>query len=530
MSLESDQVDYLIIGSGFGGSVSAMRLREKGYSVLVLEKGRRWKDTDHPTTNLKFWKYLWMPFLRSFGILQTSILKDVMVLHGAGVGGGSLGYANVLEIPSDETFATPAWNTTLNWGTALSPFYPIAQKMLGAARTPTLWRADYVLREISTNLGTRNTFRPTMTGIYFGEPDVEVEDPFFDGEGPRRTGCSYCGACMIGCRHGAKNTLNKNYLYFAEKLGAKVMPETRVTNVFPVPDGYQVQTRSSTKPFAPLKTFSARNVIFSGGVMGTVPLLLAMREDPSALPLLSDALGMNIRTNSEALLGSVARASDVDYSKGVAISSIMSISPDTRVEPVRYPKGSDLMRLISAPLISLSSGIPVRLLRSIAWSLRHPLDFLKAFIASNWASKVTILLVMQNVDNRMRFRLGKRFPLFWKKSLITENTSENRVNPQVPGSHDLTRAFAEKTNGIPLGSLGENLLNLPTTAHILGGVPVSDDPNLGAVDSLLRAHNYPGIYIIDGSVMPANPGVNPSLTITAMAEYAMSHIPNKVVD
>lgn len=526
MGLTTEYYDFVIVGSGFGGSVSALRLRQKGYSVLVLEKGKRWKDSDHPTTNLKFWKYIWLPLVRSFGILQISILRDVMVLHGVGVGGGSLGYANVLEVPSDETFATPAWSANFNWRSALSPYYPLAQKMLGATKTPTLWHADHALREISTTLGTETSFRPTMTGIYFGEPDVEVDDPFFNGEGPRRTGCTYCGACMVGCRHGAKNTLNKNYLYLAEKIGVRVHPETLVTKVAPSQNGYVVTTRSTTNPFVGGKSYSAQNVIFSAGVMGTIPLLLSLRDDPTLLPMISPVLGENIRTNSEALLGSVARSSEVDYSKGVAISSIMNISPDTRVEPVRYPKGSDLMRLISAPLISLNSGILIRLARSLTWSLFHPLDFFKAFIAPDWAHKATILLVMQHVDNRMRFKLGKRFPFFWKQSLISENSSEQRVDPQVPGSHALTRALAEKTNGIPLGSLGENLLNLPTTAHILGGAPVADDPAIGAVDTQLRVHHYPGLYIIDGSVMPANPGVNPSLTITAMAEYAMSFIPN----
>lgn len=531
MSFPDQQYDYVIIGSGFGGSVSALRLREKGYSVLVLEKGKRWRDKDHPGSNHQFWKYLWLPFIRAFGILQISVLKDVMVLHGAGVGGGSLGYANVLEIPSDETFATPAWNHALNWQQTLAPFYPIAKKTLGAAITPTQWKADHILLEISKELGTEATFRPTMTGIFFGDPDRTVKDPYFGGKGPDRTGCSYCGACMIGCRHGAKNTLNKNYLYFAEKLGAQVHPETQVIKVAPDQDGgYVVTTRGSTNRFKAKKRIHAKNVIFSAGVMGTVPLLLKLKDDKSALPKLSEKLGENVRTNSEALLGSLARSKDIDFSKGIAISSIMNIDPVTRVEPVRYPNGSDLMRLISAPLISLHSGFALRFVRSLGWMFTHPRDAFKAFIAPNWASKVTILLVMQHVDNRMRFTLSRSFPFFWKKSIHSENSSRQRIDPQVPGSHELTRAFAKKTDGVPLGSLGENLLNLPTTAHILGGVPIADHIQNGVVDTTLKVHGYPGLYVIDGSVMPANPGVNPSLTITAIAEYAMSHIPNKVTD
>jgi len=520
--------DFLIIGSGFGGSVSALRLAQKGYSVLILEKGKRWSDHEHPTSNLQFWKYIWAPFLRSFGILQISFLKDLMVLHGVGVGGGSLGYANVLEIPSEDTFASNAWNQPIQWGKALSPFYPIAQQMLGAAITPRLWTADQILKEIAQSLGTENTFRPAVTGIYFGEPGQTSTDPYFSGDGPNRTGCTFCGACMIGCRQGAKNTLNKNYLYFAEKSGTVIEPEMRVMKVRPYFEGgYEITARSSTLPFNPPQKYYAENVIFAGGVMGTVPLLLKMREDPTGLPKLSTRLGEGGRTNSEALLGSLARTTEIDYSEGVAISSIMNINPETRVEPVRYPKGSGLMRMISAPLISLDSGIWMRLLRSIWWILLHPLDAIRAFLLPRWAQKVTILLVMQNVDNRMKITLAKQFPFFWEKSLVTENDSSHRINPQVPGSHTLTRSFSDKTNGIPLGSLGENLLNLPTTAHILGGVPIGNPDEAGVVDHQLRVHHYPGLYIIDGSVMPGNPGVNPSLTITAIAEYAMSFIPVK---
>lgn len=523
-----NRIDFLIIGSGFGGSVSALRLAEKGYSVLILEKGKRWSDHDHPTTNLQFWKYIWAPFLRSFGILQISVLKDLMVLHGVGVGGGSLGYANVLEIPSDDTFASNAWNKPINWGKVLSPFYPIAQQMLGAAITPRLWKADQILKEIAQSLGTESTFRPTMTGIYFGEPGEISTDPYFSGDGPTRTGCTFCGACMVGCRQGAKNTLSKNYLHFAERFGAKIEPEMRVLKVQPwVEGGYKITAHSSTSPFKPQKTYFAKNVIFAGGVMGTVPLLLNLREDSTALPKLSARLGENVRTNSEALLGSLARTTEIDFSEGVAISSIMNINPETRVEPVRYPKGSGLMRMISAPLISLDSGFWMRLHRSIKWILSHPIDATRAFLLPRWAQKVTILLVMQNVDNRMKFTLAKNFPFFWKKRLVTENNSSHRINPQVPGSHLLTRSFSDRTNGIPLGSLGENLLNLPTTAHILGGVPIGNLDETGVVDDQLRVHHYPGLYVIDGSVMPGNPGVNPSLTITAIAEYAMSFIPAK---
>jgi cholesterol oxidase len=527
--LDTQVYDYVIVGSGFGGSVSAMRLTEKGYSVLVIEKGKRFTEETYAKTNWQFWKYLWLPAIRGHGILQISILKGVMVLHGAGVGGGSLGYANVLEVPTDATFATPAWNQNLPWGNVLKPHYETARKMLGAARNPSLWKADLLLKQFAEERGMGHTFRATDVGAYFGEAGVTVPDPFFGGAGPDRAGCRQCGGCMVGCRYNAKNTLPKNYLYFAEKNGAKVVSESEVVNVQRLTSNverYEVTYRTSTKLFKQTTKVHAKNIIFSAGVMGTMKLLLRLRED-GALPDLSPRLGHMVRTNSEALLGSMARNSDINYSEGVAISSIYNHDEITRVEPVRYPDGSSLMRYLAAPLIEKDIPVLMRILNFMGWSITHPIDFLKALVLSGWAHNTTILLVMQHADNRMRFRMGRSFFTLFRRGMVADEEPGYVIHAQVEGSHELTREFAKRTNGIALGSVGENLLGLPTTAHILGGAPIGKNAEDGVVDENFRVHNYEGMYIIDGSIMPANPGVNPSLTITALAEYAMSKVPVK---
>jgi cholesterol oxidase len=534
--MDQKTYDYVIIGSGFGGSVSAMRLTEKGYSVLVLEKGKRYEDRDFAKSNWQFWKYVWIPAIRAFGILQISLLNGVMVMHGAGVGGGSLGYANVLEIPSDETFATPAWKQNVNWGEVLRPHYETAKRMLGVARNPRLWKADELLALMAQERGMGHTFRATDVGAYFGEAGVTVPDPYFNGEGPQRAGCRHCGGCMVGCRYNAKNTLPKNYLYFAEKQGAEVRAEVEVVDVQPsTTGGYKVTYQASTSLFKQRQAAAAKNVIFSAGVMGTMKLLLKLRDVKKSLPNLSPKLGHMVRTNSEAILGSVARRSDINYSEGVSISSIHNHDEMTRVEPVRYPAGSSLMRFLAAPLIDTDVSIPMRLLRFFGWALTHPLDFARAVFLPGWAHNVTILLVMQHADNRMRFRIGRSGFTLFRRGMVADEEPGFKIHAQVQGSHELTREFADRTDGIALGSVGENLLNLPTTAHILGGAPMGKSPKEGVVNENFEVHNYPGLYIIDGSIMPANPGVNPSLTITALAEYAMSRIksnrsPNRRVE
>jgi len=534
--------DYVIIGSGFGGAVSALRLAEKGYSVLVLEKGRRLDDLDFAKTNMAFWKYLWMPKLGCHGVLEISLLKGLMVLHGTGVGGGSLGYANVLEVPDEATFATAAWKAPLPWGETLAPHYETARRMLGVARNPRLWKADETLRDIAEERGLGSSFRATEVGAWFGESGVTVPDPYFGGEGPDRTGCAHCGGCMVGCRKNAKNTLPKNYLWFAERLGVRVRHGAKVVDVRPLPVGadgarYEVLWRPSMRPSLAARGLRARNVIFAAGVLGTMGLLLRLRDITGSLPALSAHVGDKVRTNSESLLGSVARRKGTDWSEGVAISSIFNADAVTRIEPVRYPAGSDLMRFIAAPLVSDVTSVPARLWKSLLWVLTRPGDFLRAIILPGWARRATILLVMQNVDNGLRLRTGRSWLTRFRRGLVAEASGPQGaiageeatagLEARVATGHEVTREFSRRIGGIDLGSFAENAFNLPTTAHILGGAPIGANAAEGAVDEGFNLHNYAGLMVVDGSVVPANPGVNPSLTIAALAEYAMSRVPPK---
>jgi cholesterol oxidase len=530
----SDVWDFVVIGSGFGGSVSAMRLVEKGYRVLVLERGKRYRDQDYAKTNLQVWKYLWAPTLRCFGILQISPFKDVFVLHGSGVGGGSLGYACVLMEPDAEAFKEAAWRKPVDWKSLLAPHYQTARRMLGVDRNPRLWRADHVLQGIAGEMGQGGTFHATDVGIFFGKGYQEgqvIPDPFFGGEGPDRTACTHCGGCMVGCRYDSKNTLVKNYLYLAEKWGAQVWAEEEVSDIRPLPAGqadgarYEIVTRRSTAWFVkPERTVRARSVVLSAGALGTMRLLFRCREITGSLPAVSPRLGTMVRTNSEALLGATSRDDAVDFSKGIAITSIFHADATTTVEPVRYPVGSDLMRILAGPLV-FSGTLLSRFFKSLWEILRHPVDFLRVAVLPGWAKRSTILLVMQTHDNRVRMRLARSLFTLFRRNLVSEPDQEHPIPTQIEIGHQVTRDFAAGVQGMPLGSINESLLNIPITAHILGGCPVGRDATEGVVGLDFQVHNYPGIYVVDGSVVPANPGVNPSLTITAIAEYALSLVP-----
>lgn len=524
--------DYVIVGSGFGGSVSAMRLVEKGYRVLVLERGKRYRDQDFARSNWIVWKYLWAPALRCFGILQISPFREVVVLHGSGVGGGSLGFANVMMQPDDETFDQPAWRNLMDWKTVLGPHYQTARRMLGVAPNPRLGPADHVMKEIAEELGMGDTFRTTEGAIFYGPPGMETPDPYFNGEGPDRTGCIHCGACMVGCRHNAKNHLMKNYLYLAEKWGARIWSECEARDIRPLPHGqpdgarYELVYRSSTAwPRKPERSVRARNIILSAGALGTMRLLFRCREITASLPKISPRLGDLVRTNSEALLGVLSRDFRQDYSKGISITSIFHADPVTTVEPVRYPAGSSLMRFLTGPLVESGKNPLHRFLHTLGQIILHPVDFARTHILPGWAQRTTILLVMQNIDNRIRLRLGRSLFTLWKQNLVSKPDEECTIPGKIEIGHQVARRYAEKIGGLPAGSINESLFNIPMTAHILGGCPIGRDEGEGVVGVDFQVHNYPGLYAIDGSVMPGNPGVNPSLTITALAEYAMTCIP-----
>lgn len=511
-----------------------MRLAEKGYKVLVLERGKRFRDQDFPKTNWNIWKFLWLPALRCFGIMQFSPLKDVLVLHGSGVGGGSLVYANVLMKPEDKYFAAPAWSRLADWQAVLEPHYATAQTMLGAVRNRKLWIADEVLKEVAADLGCAETFSPAEVGVYFGEEGQVAPDPYFGGQGPARAGCIYCGGCMVGCRHNAKNSLVKNYLFFAEKWGAKVLPECEVKDVRPLPDRrpdrarYEVFFHRPTAwPFRPMRSVRARNVIFSAGALGTTRLLLRCRDILRSLPKISQSLGEVVRTNSEALLGITNRSMKTDFSRGLAITSVFHADQVTAIEPVRYPDGSSLIRLMAGPLIRPGGTIAGRILRSVVEIIRHPIDYLKTYILPGWAHRTTILLVMQTEDNHIRLSLGRSLFTLFRLNLVSTTAEDRPIPKTIQAGHRAARGFAGKTNGIPLSSINESLFNIPTTAHILGGSPFGSNDQEGVIDLDCQIHNYPGLYIVDGSIVPDNPGINPSLTIAALAEYAMSRIPTR---
>lgn len=518
--------DYIVIGSGFGGSVSALRLAEKGYRVAVLEKGRRYRTKDFPATNWNLRKFLWVPRLGLYGIQMLTLMRHVFILHGGGVGGGSLVYANQLLVPPDEVFQKPEWGPG-DWKTKLMPFYELGQRMLGATRCPTVGEADEILAEIGKEIRGENTFHINDVGVFFGEPEKTVPDPYFNGDGPERTGCNFCGACMIGCPIGAKNTLDKNYLHLAEKkYGVEIHPETEVTGVRPAETGYEVITKKSTGFRHPQKTIFARGVVFSGGVLGTIKLLFECKSQ-GLLPNISNNLGYSVRTNSEALLTITANDPKADYSNHIAITSGIYPDQKTHIEVVRYNKGSDVMGSLVTILTGGGGRIP-RFIRFLGNILKHPWAFLKSFWIFGWGARTPILLVMQTAENNFQFNYKRRWWRLGNKTINSEISPNSKKIPSyIPIANEVAKRMGDKINGQPMSAWTEVLFDISSTAHILGGCAMSDSAADGVVDFAGQLHGYPNLYVVDGSNVPVNLGVNPALTITAIAEYIMSQIPEK---
>jgi cholesterol oxidase len=531
----SPDYDVLVIGSGFGGSVTALRLTEKGYRVGVLEAGRRFADEEFAKTSWDLRKFLWAPQFGCYGIQRIHLLRDVLILAGAGVGGGSLNYANTLYVPPDPFFNDPQWRDITDWRSELMPHYDQAQRMLGVVTNPTFTDADRIMKEVADDMGVGDTFVPTPVGVFFGPdgtqtPGKRVPDPYFGGVGPQRTGCIECGSCMTGCRFGAKNTLVKNYLGLAETAGAQVHPMTTVTSLHQRGDGlWEVATvRTGRKVRRHKRTFTAEHVVLAAGTFGTQKLLFKMR-DTNTLPQLSDKLGVLTRTNSESIVGAgrLRVSDDLDLTHGVAITSSIHPTGDTHIEPCRYGKGSNAMGLLQT-LMTDGNGpdgtdIP-RWKQLLHNASQDPRGTMRLLNARRWSERTMIALVMQHLDNSIT-TFTKRTK--WGTRRLTSKQGHGEPNPTwIPVGNEVTRRIAKKIDGVAGGTWGE-MFNIPLTAHFLGGAAISDSPERGVIDPYHRVYNYPTLYVTDGAAISANLGVNPSLSITAQAERAASLWPNK---
>ena len=521
--MANQDFDVAVIGSGFGGSVAALRLTEKGYKVCVLEAGRRFSDKDFPKTSWRLRRFLFLPRLGLKGIQRIHVLPDVLVLAGAGVGGGSLVYANTLYKPPASYFEDKQWNQITNWDAELSPWYDQASRMLGVAQNPYFSPSDEAMKQVADQMGVGHTFKLAPLGVYFGDGvGIKSKDPFFGGVGPDRSGCLQCGACMTGCRHNAKNTLPKNYLGLAEKAGAKVFPEHTVTKVEQLSDGsWSITARKSGAWFGGNRRFTAAQVVVAAGTYNTQKLLHKMKST-GVLPKISDQLGKLSRTNSEALTGSIMPKGGTDFSKGSAITSSFFPDDHTHVEPVRYGKGSNFMGLLQTVMTD-SANIRDRRKQWLRQVITKPSLVLKILDVRQWSERTVVALIMQNVDSAISVT-GKR-GLFGFR-LTSKNDSKTPNATYIPAANEVARRIAENNGGIAGGHIGD-LINAPFTAHFVGGCVIGESINTGVIDPYHRVYNYPTMHIVDGASVTANLGVNPSLTITAQAERAFSMWPNK---
>jgi len=509
--------DVVIIGSGFGGSVAALRLTEKGYKVLVIEAGERYEDNQFAKNSWQLKKFLFFPKLGLKGIQRIDLLRNVMIMSGAGVGGGSLVYANTLYRPPTSFFKSGSWASMCDWEKELTPYYLQAEKMLGVETNPYLSPSDIELKKAADQLGYGDSFKMAPLGIYFGESGKKAKDPYFGGQGPERTGCINCGECMTGCRHGAKNTLVKNYLYLAEKAGAKVISSTTVTDIIDGVDGFTVLTKSSQSWINKTSSITADQVVVAAGALGSAKLLHKTRANGN-LQNLSSKLGYLSRTNSESLLGVVARGKEKDYSLGSAITS--SVFPDehTHVEPVRYGRGSGFMGLMESVMASNKGKTP-NLGRLLLATIKNLHRLPSLYNLRSWPERTLILLVMQSRDNSLTTYLKRR--------KVTSRQGHGEKNPAwVPQGHELAAVLAKQIDGTA-GAVITEPFGIPMTAHFLGGAVIASSKEEGVLDGYLRAYGVPGLHILDGAALSANPGVNPSLSITAQAEWACAHWPNK---
>jgi cholesterol oxidase len=520
--------DVAIIGSGFGGSVSALRLAEKGYRVAVLEQGNWVSPEDMEEGDANVRRLNWFPALGSTGYFSQDFFRHVTLVRGIGVGGGSIVYAAVLLRPKDDFYQDPAWSGLgFDWKKELAPHYETVEKMLGVSGNPNKDIQDQYLQQTAEKMGAGHTFGPTPNGIYFGTPETMEPDPYFNGQGPNRAGCYLCGRCLTGCPHGSKNTLDKNYLYLAQRLGAAILPLRKVKYIIPLEGGgYQLKLKHPAKPFYKYPPLKAKMVVVAAGVVGSLELFFHSRNIAKTLPAVSGQLGKVVRTNSEAIVGALSPESEKDLTYGTAISSHFYPDDHTHITQNRFPAGYTFMKFFTGPLVD-GSNPTARSLKALGAIAAHPTTLARHWFAKNWHKRVTVLTVMQHLDNQISFVYGRKASFLFRRGLKSRAVIGKSAPTYLPVANQAARTLAEVCGGQPLNILTESIGNTSTTAHILGGCHMGSSVDTGVIDTSHQVFGYPGLYVIDGSAVSANIGANPSLTIAALAERAMNLIPPK---